>query len=156
MADETHDTMQGTTTEDMQAEGVGSPSGKKFPTGLFDVLQNTDLLGMLVEKKGEAHSNDDYVALFKLAGLNKGWRRAIQESKHVRLSADADRFMLDIGILYARGELAALVRGLLHFKYMNYEALHLYGITALHIAVSTGQFIAIEENKFSGPLDLIN
>ena len=142
MADEMLDTMQGTTTEDTQAEGVMSPSEGRVPTNMFEVLKNTDLLGMVVEKKGAAHSNDDYVSLFKLAGLNKEWRQTIQANKDVRLSANADRFMLDIGILYARGELAALVRGLLHFKYMNYEMVHLYAITALHVALSTGHFMA--------------
>ena len=139
---ETQDAMQEHTAKDTQAEGVMFPRERPDLPSAFDELQQTDILGMIVKKKGADHSNDDYVELFKLASLNRGWRKAIPFNIKMRLSAEGGRFMLDIGILYARRELAAIVRGLLHFKYMKYEALHLHGITALHVAVSTGHFMA--------------
>jgi len=142
MADETHDTMQEATPEDTQAGGAMAPSEGVVPARPFDTLQQTDLLGMVVQKKGEYHSNDDYVALIKLASLNRGWRKAVENNIREGLSAKAGMFKLEIDALHAGGDLPAIVRGVLDFKYAKYEALHLHAITALHVAVSTGHFMA--------------
>jgi len=116
----------------------------------FSLLQNFDFLGI----QGPHYNHESYVKLFQLAGLNKEWRNVVQESVVDGLRVDAEQFMLDVGILYQRGDFAAIVRGLVHFQYMKQAALQLYGITAIHVACTTGRHLhdtrVLKESALAG------
>jgi len=113
----------------------------------FNVLQDTDLLGLVVRRPGAYHNNANYVELLKLAGLNTSWRGVVAKEIAMPLRADADQFLLDVAILYQRGELAAIVKGLLHFRKFKHELLQLYAITALHVACTTGHYLTQSRRK---------
>jgi len=115
--------------------------------GTVNVLQNTDLLGIVIQRPGPYYSNANYVDLMKLAGVDASWRRFIASEISKSLQADADQFMLDTAILYQRGDLKTLVQGLLHFRKFKHEILQLYATTALHVACTTGHYLTQSRKK---------
>jgi len=120
----------------------------------FRRLQQTDFLGILSNRQGPHYSHENYVKLFQLAGLNKEWRNVVQDSVVTSLKADAEEFMSNVGLLYQRGDFAVIVRGLLHFEYTKQAFLQLYGITAIHVACTTGRHLhdtrVLKESALAG------
>jgi len=100
---------------------------------MLDVSQEKDLLGMVVGGQDEEHSSAEYLERFKLAVVDTNTAEPLGDG--------GDSFMLQIGELSVRGELAALVSGLLGVEHSTSAAVHMYGITALHVACTTGHYL---------------
>lgn len=114
---------------------------------MLDALRDKGLLGLIAKQSGRYQSDVDSVELSKLGGLNASWRKFVSEDVALPLKMDADKFVLAVGGMCERGELAAVVKLLLHLRNFKDEILHLHAITALHVACTTGHYLAQSQNK---------
>ena len=110
-------------------------------TDHLQTVQDHDLLGIVLGRRGVHYTTECYAKLYRLACIDTKWRSVATENVSMFLREHAEKFMLDVAILYQIDNFATIVLGLIHFQKLKSHPVLLYGITALYVACSTSHHV---------------